>query len=57
MGEQNHNLRLSRQKGWKGWVQSYKEVTTNGNWEKIKWDKKSKAKEVEKDGSTTIYRF
>lgn len=57
MGEQNNNLRLSRMKGWKGWVESYKEVTTNGNWEKIKWDKKSKAKEVDTNGSTTIYRF
>ena len=57
MGKNNHNLKLSKQKGWKGFVQSYKEITTNGNWEKIKWSKKSSAKEVEEHGNTTIYHF
>jgi hypothetical protein len=49
--------RLYRRKGWKGFVHSYNEVTTNGNWEKVKWNKKTTAKEVEEGDFVTVYKF
>lgn len=58
MGENNHNLSLSKRKGWIGFVRSYKDVIENGNWEKVDWGKGTKKpKKVEKDGNRTVYHF
>lgn len=56
--ERNSGVSLRKQKGWIGFVRSYKEVTENGNWEKVDWGKGTKKpKKVEKDGNRTVYTF
>jgi len=50
--------RLYRRKGWKGFVHSYEAYTTNGNFEKVKFDDTiNEDKIVEKDDFKTIYKF
>ena len=48
---------LSKQKGWIGFVRDYRKYIETSSYDDIKWDKKSKAKEVVKNGNTTVYRF
>jgi hypothetical protein len=49
---------LSKQKGWIGFVRDYRKYIETGNYDDIKWDKKSKAKKVEeKKNGRTIYTF
>ena len=57
-GESNRPpVSLSKQKGWIGFVRDYRKYIETSSYDDIKWDKKSKAKEVETNGNTTIYRF
>jgi hypothetical protein len=54
-----HSRKLYKRKGWKGFVQSWKKLTTNGNWEKVEWKEsgKSKSKVIYKDDFVTVYKF
>ena len=48
MAKENKAL-MRRRKGWIGFVHGYADYVKNVDWDSIKWDKKTKAKSVEKD--------
>jgi len=52
-----HSRKLYRQKGWKGFVHSYKNYVENGSYDDVVWDKKSKAKSVDVGDFVTVYKF
>lgn len=61
---ESNQLRLSRQKGWPGFVHGYNKFVAAAEkvWDKIDWGEngnKSGAKSVEKkdDGATTVYKY
>jgi len=50
---------MRRQKGWIGFVRSYKNYIENGGYDEVEWGKGTKSpKEVTKDAmGKTIYKF
>lgn len=46
MALSSKNPVLRRQKGWIGFVRSYKNYIENGSYDDIKWDKKKAKKDV-----------
>ena len=50
MAKENRPL-LRRQKGWPGFVRSYKNYIENGHYDEVKWgkEKDSGAKSIERD--------
>ena len=56
MGMSDQKPILRRQKGWKGFVQSYNKYVDEGSYDDIDWTKKAKPKSETKDimGKTII---
>ena len=48
MAKENRAV-LRRRKGWFGFVHGYADYVKNVDWDSIKWDKKTKAKEETRD--------
>ena len=48
MAKEN-KAQLRRRKGWIGFVHGYADYVKNVDWDSIKWDKKTKAKEETRD--------
>jgi hypothetical protein len=60
----DQRLSLYKRKGWKGFVWGYKDwvkaCEEEGRWDAVAWGKdgeKSGAKEIEKEGNLTVYRY
>ena len=49
MAKKETKALMRRRKGWIGFVHGYADYVKNVDWDSIEWDKKTKAKSVEKD--------
>ena len=57
-GKKPNHPSLRRQKGWIGFVRSYKNYVENGNYDKINWGEGTiKPKSVEEYKGKKIYRY
>jgi hypothetical protein len=59
-----NRLSLYKRKGWKGFVHGYQDwiraTEDEGRWDAVEWGEdgdKSGAKEIEREGALTIYRY